>query len=370
MQKQSGFDPENDTYDDPDRIELHERLVFYYRTVDANRLVKGIGEIVDFGVNEGVQALNKRLKTSYGIDLTELESKQRRRSSFRAVPTRPPPATIFRESNLQNLTPEEAEILSGKIEQFFSIFDPEKVKRGIDNGFIDLVLYIDKRGEDSLNKKLIKKYGRCLKDVNVDEGVPYESLRGSVERMSKPGLKQMSTKSSMSLIRGGDAFSRISQQKLEVLRKQSKSSKSTRARSKSELAAFEIDLPEYIKPALVNYYLRYDPNKLRDGKVKKIYKWAKRNGLRKLNKELKRRYHQSLDDFIEECDKLRVELVSFYKTVDETKINDGLDKIHSWGIKNGRTALNQKFRKKYGFDLDTYTDMPATGELPSKPIRY
>ena len=53
---------------------------------------------------------------------------------------------------------------------------------------------------------------------------------------------------------------------------------------------------------------------------------------------------------------MKAELIGFYKQVDETKITNGLEKILHWGIKNGRTALNGKFRKKYGFDLDSYTE--------------
>lgn len=361
IMKQSGFDPEKDGYDDEDRIELHEKLVKYYRAVDPNRLVKGIGEIVDFGLTVGPERLNQKLKAEYNIDLEELEARDRRRkSSLRPVAKRPPPATIFKNADLKTLTPEDAALLAATIEKFFGIFDPEKVKRGIDNGFIELILYIDRRGEDALNRKLTKKYGKCLTDVDVDEA-PHNEFDTSNTQLKEVGMANLTTKSSMMLVKGPtneDSFQGLSQTQLHQIRTESK--ENNRSRSKSEDVAMrnvnKIELPPYIKPALVNYYMRYEPSKLKNGSVKKVYGWAKRNGLRKLNKELKRRYNQSLDDFIDDSDKLKAELVAFYKQIDENKIKDGLEKIHSWGIKNGRTALNQKFKKKYGFDLDTYKE--------------
>lgn len=374
MQRQSGFDPENNAYDDKDRIELHEKLVKYYRAVDPDRLLSGIGEVVDYALYHGAKKLNQKLKNKYGFDLDDIDQReQRRRSSVRPSTKQGQPATIFRTADLKNLTPEDAEELSVKIEKFFSIFDPEKVKRGIDNGFIDLVMYIDRRGEEALNKKLVKKYGKCLTDVGVDEAPPNDFDESS-SKLLNLGMANLSTKSSMMLIgrSGNDSFQNLSKEKIETMRRESKST--GRPRTRSEDMALrgpinKIELPSYVKPALVNFYMRYEPNKLKNGSAKKVYSWAKRNGLRKLNKELKRRYKQSLDEFVDDSDKLKVELISFYKKIDATKINTDLEKILSWGIKNGRTALNVKFRKKYGFDLDSYNN-PETKKSEKTDVTF
>lgn len=331
-------------FDDEKRISLHERLVKFYRAVDPDKLVKGIGEIVDFGLSEGEAMLNQVLRERYGLDLAELEEKEERRWSGvgKKIQSKSP-EDVIRNEKFENLSSEEAVELAAKIEIFFLENDPEKVALGRESSYLQMIKYIDLRGQTALNKKLIAKYGKSLLDVSL--GSKAEDVYRQTEdadllsRLFKSGSSSMRTGSV-------DSFSDL---RSTIKNQGSKSSK------RSSVNA--IELPDYVKPSLVSFYAKYEQGRLRDGSVKKVYQWARRNGLRKLNRELKRRYKQSLDEFVAFSDDLRTELVAFYTKIDPSKMeDDSLDRIHNWGVKNGRVALNKKFFKKYKFDLDTYKE--------------
>ena len=120
--------------------------------------------------------------------------------------------------------------------------------------------------------------------------------------------------------------------------------------------AMRVELPAHIKPYLMNFYAKYDPAKIRTGGVSTVYEWTKRNGTSALNKQLKLKYNESLDEFIQSVNNLRKELIAFYEFSDASRLKTGIDEILTWGMKNGRIALNRKLRDKYGYDLDNFAD--------------
>lgn len=111
-------------------------------------------------------------------------------------------------------------------------------------------------------------------------------------------------------------------------------------------------LPAWVNGALEKFYVKYNPIYVENGGVETILEWAQRNGMDALNNALKEQYNESLDEFVGEMEKLRKDLTEFYKKKDENKLNQGIDSILNWGIKNGREALNTQLQRKYGECLD------------------
>lgn len=361
-----------------------------------------IGEIVDYGLRKGEKVLNESLYKKYGTDLEEVEAKEREmfQSIRLQISTKQQQRAKESKKGVRQNEAKVADELMHDLELFFYKYDPERLQRGLKTGFKELLQYIERRGIDALNKKLEKKYGKTLKSVQKtileDElsilsptkktnsesknsrAASFGDFRSRVDsRLDLIPRKKMSTQSRGPQPPNGSEPSRAkSRSTIETEsvilpgskhyggpHTQSYSSFNTLAES-SYTAPFE--LPKYVEPALKSFYARYEPERLRDGSVNRVFLWARRNGLMKLNLELKRRYKQSLDEFIEESDKLRDDLLRFYRKVDQEKIKLGLDKILNWGVKNGRIALNMKLSQKYGFDLNTYNTTDLEYQIPEQ----
>mmetsp|Transcript_17591 Transcript_17591/g.21336 ORF Transcript_17591/g.21336 Transcript_17591/m.21336 type:complete len:702 (-) Transcript_17591:62-2167(-) len=114
-----------------------------------------------------------------------------------------------------------------------------------------------------------------------------------------------------------------------------------------------IELSQDIEQMLNSFYAKYDPMILATDQVRKIFDYAKRNGVEALDINLKKKYNESLTEFMDRELAIRKELVAFYKKFDESKIHTQLENIISWTMINGRDALNMNLRKKYKQDLDS-----------------
>ena len=198
--------------------------------------------------------------------------------------------------------------LEKQLTQFFLYVDPDR----LDRGFNELINFSKRRGVHALNRKLFRKYGLSLQDDVTSEHVrkaTYSTEETSSSRKHDEGEPNLSS-------------------------------------------LHRIDLPEWVKNMLENFYTKYEPSKVKQGDTKAIYQWAQRNGLKLLDNRLKDKYNESLSEFKRARDSMRDELIGFYTKADKTKLVSGLESILSWGVKNGRRALNEKLREKYGYDLD------------------
>lgn len=116
------------------------------------------------------------------------------------------------------------------------------------------------------------------------------------------------------------------------------------------------ELPRNTYAMLELFYLKYDQQVVRNGGVPRLLGWARRNGYDALNRRLKQKYTESLSEFIESHSTLKEDLFQYYAAEDPTKSMTNVDQIIAWAVKNGRNALNEKLKEKYGRSLDGDTD--------------
>lgn len=72
----SGTNPVNNTVDDMRRQNLYERLSRFYSIVDKGRLNKGIGDVIEYGLQKGEQEMSSRLSEKYGMSLNQFEEEE------------------------------------------------------------------------------------------------------------------------------------------------------------------------------------------------------------------------------------------------------------------------------------------------------
>mmetsp|Transcript_23145 Transcript_23145/g.28445 ORF Transcript_23145/g.28445 Transcript_23145/m.28445 type:complete len:470 (+) Transcript_23145:169-1578(+) len=319
IEVESGFDPTTETVDTQARMDLYERVSTYYTNVESTRLNQGIGDVVDLGLEKGEEYLNKQLKKKYGVDMDEVERR------YADEEKRKIEAATLQRQKVVEKTASKEDPLEKQLTQFYWKYDPSRLTRGID----DIIRFAHNKGMDILNQKLFKKYGATLDSMGAD---------GEIE---EPNLSSQTSNSFQNKQNSMGSFTN--------------SSDSLGKLGASDLMG-KVELPNYIRPYLMNFYAKYEPSKIRNGGVRTVYEWTERNGLPALNRQLKRKYNESLDEFISSVNNLRTELISFYTQTDKQRLIGGIDEILNWGIKNGRAALNRKLRDKYGYDLNNFED--------------
>lgn len=118
---------------------------------------------------------------------------------------------------------------------------------------------------------------------------------------------------------------------------------------------------------LALFFAKNDPTGVEADKVEAVKRWANVNGMASLNRQLKRRYKEDLDEFIFSYEKLKEEIIEFYKFVDQNKIK-GIEKIMRWVTLNGRDTLNAELQRRYNIDLDSPTS--AMGDYMNKYVDF
>jgi len=309
----SGHDEEKT--DEDGRSALFERLQQFYLKWEGERVHQGIGHIVDWAIANGEDALNERLMQKYGENLSLFEDGERAAENKAGTRRADRPAESFLSHGSQGSLGSMSSAgftLRDRLLAFYSRYDPDRAQKGVD----DLVDYVTRKGLPTLNKKLQAKYGLTLEDF--ENGVQGQ----------KPEPKPQNGRLSMR----------------RFLRR------SFRA---AHTNAGPGQLPPHIRPLLEMYYSKYDQSKINSGGVNAIYKWCERNGVKALNSQLKAKYLEDLDEFADRMNKLREDLVEFYKVHDPSKIDSsGVDRILRWGVRNGRAAINKQLRAKYHCDLE------------------
>lgn len=58
----TGVNPKDDKSDDFRRLNMHERISTFYKQFGKQRLTSGVGNIVDWTLEHGEEALNKKLR--------------------------------------------------------------------------------------------------------------------------------------------------------------------------------------------------------------------------------------------------------------------------------------------------------------------
>ncbi|KAH9253722.1 hypothetical protein BASA81_008340 [Batrachochytrium salamandrivorans] len=113
-----------------------------------------------------------------------------------------------------------------------------------------------------------------------------------------------------------------------------------------------------LEESLKGFFSKYDTQALVDGRMERVYFWAKQHTMDELNSMLRKQYGHDLGnggmDPVE-TDKLAARLDSFYKSINVFTMSEAeCVKIAQWAASAGEAALNTKLRNKYGEDLDQY----------------
>lgn len=307
----AGVNPNSGKTEDPERALMFQRLTNFYKEHNIDKLKGGIGNVVDYAMKHGEGRINAKLMGTYGEDLPMFE--KRKHHSKRRSQTYEHKEMLQEEQEVTQMDPERQE-LRQKLISFFLVVEPKRAELKMDV----LLDYANNNGLSRLNGKLFNKYG-----YNLDT-VP------TVEQLTK--LKALQT------------MTRPEQRKT--------------VRLNADLSGMkEGDLPDYVRVMLGKYYVKFDQMMLEDGGVEKVYEWTKRNGLQKLNRKLRERYGLSFQDFVKEANEMRDDLIEFYRHRDKNKLVIGIQNILDWGLRNGRQALNEKLRSKYGIGLDPDNDL-------------
>lgn len=250
------------------------------------------------------------------------------------------------------------------LRQFLEKYEPYR----FDNAFKLMSEFMKKNGVDELNRKLRKKYDvdlvtfqkidvdldgqmsndefqiRLMQFVNKHEASKNieKALKAMTDYRNRHGVAALNTKL---YIKYGETLNDV------VLEPDAPDGITQPGLSMREIHSTV--RPE-LRKKLESYYAKYDPMVLGSNGVQKIFNWAERNGEKALDRQLKKKYKESLSEFIETEHKLKEDLEKFYKVVDRKKVGTAqFDSVLAWAMHNGRDALNFNLRKKYDADLET-----------------
>mmetsp|Transcript_810 Transcript_810/g.981 ORF Transcript_810/g.981 Transcript_810/m.981 type:complete len:695 (+) Transcript_810:213-2297(+) len=258
---------------------------------EPDRFDKALEVISRFGARHGIEKLNNKLKEKYGCDINSFQKQKTKKKGTKARAKGKTRKTRARTNATKAV---DAEDMRLKLLRFLSQHDPSRM----DDLLEEFVRIGVDSGYEALNNYLYRTYGEHLE-------------------AKKNGSKGAKMKDIVM----------------------------------SELHTEELDVG--VEQMLNNYYAKYDPMVLATDQVKKIYEYGVRNGMEALDLNLKKKYNESLTEFMDVDKKIREELIKFYEKVDPSKIEKQLENIMAWTMVNGRDALNRNLRKKYKVDLDS-----------------
>lgn len=183
-----------------------------------------------------------------------------------------------------------------QLTEFLLFYEPDRV----DKCLYVMVRFKNKSGLDVLNERLMKKYGANLETFKAEE----DSAKQENERTSSKG-KGIAPRKFLS------KFPRMSGRKSSKKKKQD--------------ADDDADFEKLVEL----YYAKYDPGMIDSGELRRIIRWARKRGREELNKRLKNKYNESLDEFAQAVTELRDDLIEYYKVVDRTRLVNGIDQGES-----------------------------------------
>lgn len=138
-----------------------------------------------------------------------------------------------------------------------------------------------------------------------------------------------------------------------------------------------------INDTIIRFYRKYNPS-MTTQEVGVVCASARTKGIRSLDTKLKKKYGQSMTEFGAESvmtwrdqwnkvliethkEQLSYELRRFYGFIETTRKvlppgELGLAKLVTWGINNGREAVNERLQEKYLLTLDDVQTIPGNSD--------
>jgi len=342
---------------------LYKKLKNFYRKHDPNKSERDIQSAVNYGLTEGLSALNAGLLKKYG-DYLDSQT----------------------DANVVEHGAHDKNFLRGRLELFYFKYDPSKLDKPEDiESVLDWVLLYS---VEKLNEKLLSKYGEDLYAPTA------EDAQAQLKKYYSKVQVHKSDKDIAELVQWGMEYS-------FCLLNQSMIKKYNVGFGELDLKSLKTDL----KVKLGNFYAVYDKTQLDDpDNIDHMIQWSIKYGVDKLNIKLHKKYGASLNTVLphppdgqppedaeiveehpeprervesvvsemaaaaanmndEEIDlevsadeenikRLRTLAHYFYAKYDQDKLYDGgVSALVDTAILRGEEALNEKLRGKYNADL-------------------
>eukprot|EP00924_Labyrinthula_sp_SR-Ha-C_P012005 snap_masked-scaffold_26-processed-gene-1.25-mRNA-1 protein AED:1.00 eAED:1.00 QI:0/-1/0/0/-1/1/1/0/396 len=287
---------------------LREKLFDYLKKFDRERLFRGFEDLVNLGQTKGEEFLDSYLEEQFGCRLsTFIVSGEEVQFDFKN-------ASKQQKKAIRAEADPDVKKLRTQLYEFFVVVDPKK----LEHNFQPLINYYLSYGRDGLNASLRQTFRHDITDFEKFKGDPLGAEADEVY------LKEVE---------------RVVKKKTSTKRK-------------------KYTLPKGTRKLLKMYYRKHDPERVADGSVEVVYEWAKRNGIKRLNRNLKHEYAQSLRNFEAEKENLEKELVQFYTKQDQSILGTKIFyDVLIWGLRHGRTNLTAELAKKYGYGLFSCNDL-------------
>uniref|UniRef100_A0A7S3PE12 Uncharacterized protein n=1 Tax=Aplanochytrium stocchinoi TaxID=215587 RepID=A0A7S3PE12_9STRA len=355
----SGMNPITGKPDNDARLDLYERFSKFYQRFNPARLNKGIGDVVDYALTKGEEKINIKLMKEYGYDLNtfmDLEKEESQQMEMKRL------SQLKEEEDKAKHASEDQRALRNKLIKFFLKYDPPRAEMKMDV----LLNFAQLRGIEALNEKMFNKYGADLEIIDLLEAtkaIEAEANEGTIN--APPALpvivqevdnKSASADSLDEYFTPEEQLAPVKPATLTVEEKRIMQNEFEQKKLKTLRPRVPFQVPSYTRSQLEKYFAKYEPASLSNGGVDVVYQWTQRNGMALLNEKLLQKYGMSLQEFNEEANALRDDLIEFYRVCDRNKLVTGCEQVLNWGLKNGRAALNVKLMEKYGMGLHTGED--------------
>lgn len=307
-------------------LRLHSNLIDFYskhNPMNVNEEVLTI--LMQFFIDAGGVALNKKLMAKYGEDLQTFK---------RLEEPPPPPMDVDMDGSSKTLNRMKRQSQRAVMEEEYGISlpPPPKIETNVNPDQVRQSL--DSQLPPSFDHKPKKK--RVIKDKELEEYK--KSKNKEVEDLAKAI--------------DDDLFGPDPPQQ----------------REDPSLKLYYLDTPKSKKLSprdlIEAFYSKHDESKLdTDASIDKFVVWVEEHSLEELSKKLKGKYNEGLMDMqtlARRRRNLEDLLTVFYLKHDRPKLDTRwtILKILSWTMQNGVEALNRKFITRYGFPvIDTSNDL-------------
>jgi hypothetical protein len=121
-------------------------------------------------------------------------------------------------------------------------------------------------------------------------------------------------------------------------------------------AAWSVSEDAEIRGLIEIFYAKNNPEKLSNGGVDALMKYARVNGLESVNVKLMEKYGEDLDTLKVQYSSLMQTLQKYYAKADPSKTN--VEDIAAWAIVHGTQPLSDRLEKRYGKGLFAEDEQP------------
>lgn len=233
------------------------------------------------------------------------------------------------------------------LDAYFKTVDPKKatseviqatIEYCVANGALALINQLFERYKVKLHISIAEIHGKTL---NV-EGILNQQQQQQGGDAPRPAI--------MSLMRGGNNNQISTTPPPPTVRPLSVAfSTASQNNNNNKVVNWSVSEDAEIRGLMEVFYAKNNPEKLSDGGVDALMKYARVNGLESVNVKLQDKYGEDLDTLKVQYTSLMKTLVAYYAKADPNKKN--IEDIAAWAIVHGTQPLSDRLEKRYGRGL-------------------